>query len=75
MMEILNNYSGLFALLAFLATVIVPFYIYRKQKRDERQAMQDEYDAISETERFPMSIDEREYYAKRRKLAKGLKRK
>lgn len=32
-MESLNEYSGLFSLLAVVASVIVPFWIYRKQKK------------------------------------------
>lgn len=71
----LNDYSGLFALLAFLAAVIVPFCIYRKQKKDDRQAMRDEYDARNDVSRFPMSPEDREYYTKKGKLEKGLRRK
>ena len=74
-LERLNDYSGLFALLAFLAATIVPFLIYWKQKKDERRAMKDELDAMNETFRFPMSYEERETYTKRRKLEKSLKRK
>ena len=40
----LNNYAGLFSLLALLAAIIVPFSIYRKNKQDARQ------DAIDELE-------------------------
>lgn len=36
-MELLNEYSGLFSLLAVVASVIVPFWIYRKQKKDHLQ--------------------------------------
>ena len=65
----LNDYSGLFALLAFLAATIVPFCIYRKQKKDERQSMKDEYEAMNDISRFPMSHEEREYYTKKRLLS------
>ena len=34
-MEILNEYSGLFSLLAVVVSVIVPFWIYRKQKKEQ----------------------------------------
>lgn len=36
-MEILNEYSGLFSLLAVVASVIVPFWIYRKQKKEQEK--------------------------------------
>ncbi len=73
--ERLNDYSGLFALLAFLAAAIVPIRVYRKQKRDERRAMKDELDAMDDVSRFSMTAEDREYYAKRGKLEKSLKRK
>lgn len=71
----LNDFSGLFALLAFLAAAIVPFCIYHKQKNDERQSMKDEYEAMNQISQFPMSHEEREYYTKKSKLEKGLRRK
>lgn len=74
-MERLNNYAGLFSLLAVLAAIIVPCVIYRKGRKDERKAMKDELDALNETARFPMTYDEREFYTKRSKLEKGLRRK
>lgn len=36
-MESLNEYSGLFSLLAVVASVIVPFWIYRKQKKEQEK--------------------------------------
>ena len=36
-MECLNEYSGLFSLLAVVASVIVPFWIYRKQKKEQEK--------------------------------------
>lgn len=36
-MEILNEYSGLFSLLAVVVSVIVPFWIYRKQKKEQEK--------------------------------------
>ena len=39
-MEILNQYSGLFALLAVVAAVVVPVVLYKKQKRDAALAEQ-----------------------------------
>lgn len=36
-MEILNEYSGLFSLLVVVASVIVPFWIYRKQKKEQEK--------------------------------------
>ena len=42
MMEFLNNCSGLFSLFAALASVIVPLWIYRKQKKEHLQDLKDE---------------------------------
>lgn len=36
-MESLNEYSGLFSLLAVVVSVIVPFWIYRKQKKEQEK--------------------------------------
>ncbi len=73
--EGLNDYSGLFALLAALAATIVPIRVYKKEKRDKRQEMRDEYEAMNEMSRFSMTPEERAHYTKRSKLEKGLRRK
>lgn len=36
-MDFLNEYSGLFSLLAVVVSVIVPFWIYRKQKKEQEK--------------------------------------
>ena len=74
-MEFLNEYSGLFSLLAVVASIIVPFWIYRKQKKQQLQDLQDEYEAIEKTSIFPMSIAEKEYYSRKNYLEKKLRRK
>lgn len=71
----LNDYAGLFSLLAVLTSIIVPYAIYKKGRNDERQALQDELEAREENSFFPMSIEEREYYAKNKTLRKKLNRK
>ena len=66
----LNDYAGLFSLLAMIAAIIVPYCVYKKERNDrsnaERQAMQDELEAIEQNSRFPMSIEAREYFTKKR---------
>ena len=74
-MELLNEYSGLFSLLAVVASVIVPFWIYRKQKKEQKQDLKDELDAMEENPFFPMGLDEREHYERKSYLAKKLRRK
>ena len=74
-MEFLNEYSGLFSLLAVVASIIVPFWIYRKQKKEHLQDLKDEYDAMEENSIFPMGLDEREYYSRKNYLEKKLRRK
>lgn len=88
-MEILNEYSGLFSLLAVVASVVaivVSVVIYRKQKKDQEhfyqmqqndllQDLRDEYEAIESTSMFPMSFAERGYYGRKSFLEKKLGRK
>ena len=77
-MEFLNEYSGLFSLLAVVASIVsivVSVMIYRKQKKDYLQDLKDEYEAIEKTSIFPMSIAEKEYYRRKNYLEKKLRRK
>lgn len=77
-MEFLNEYSGLFSLLAVVASIVsivVSVMIYRKQKKDHLQDLKDEYDAIEKTSMFPMSIAEKEYFIHESCLQKKLRRK
>ena len=70
----LNECAGLFALLALIAAIIVPTYIYKRQRRNEREAAQEELEAMKENEGFPMSIEDRNFYVKKRMLEKKAKR-
>lgn len=77
-MEFLNEYSGLFSLLAVVASIVsivVPVVIYRKQKKQQLQDLQDELEAIEEHSGFSMGHDEREYYSRKNYLEKKLRRK
>ena len=77
-MEFLNEYSGLFSLLAVMASVVaivVSVVIFNKQKKDHLQDLKDEYEAIENTSIFPMSIAEKEYYSRKNYLEKKLRRK
>ena len=76
-MEFLNEYSGLFSLLAVVASIVsivVSVIIYRKQKKQQLQDLQDEYEAIESNTMFPMSLAEREYYGRKKYLEKKLRR-
>ena len=70
----LNNLAGLFSLLAVLAAVIVPIVLYKKGRKNERQAMQDELDAMNANAQFPMSENEREFYIRKTVLEKRSKK-
>ena len=77
-MECLNEFSGLFSLLAVVASVVaivVSVVIFNKQKKDHLQDLKDEYEAIEKTSIFPMSIAEKEYYSRKNYLEKKLRRK
>lgn len=71
----LNNYSGLFSLLAVIAAVVVPIVIYWKQCRDERQNAIDELNAMNDVSRFPMTDSQRNYYIRKEILEKKIKKK
>lgn len=73
--ESLNNYAGLLSLLAVLAAIVVPCVIYKKERNDERQAMQDELEAMEDNSRFPMGMEERKYFTKKETLKKRINRK
>ena len=88
-MEFLNEYSGLFSLLAVVASIVsivVSVIIYRKQQKQQEnfyqkqqndllQDLRDEYEAIESTSMFPMSLPERGYYGRKSFLEKKLGRK
>ena len=77
-MECLNEFSGLFSLLAVVTSVVaimVAVVIYRKQKKEHLQDLKDELDAMEENSNFPMGLDEREYYGRKSYLEKKLRRK
>lgn len=75
MIESLNNYAGLFSLLAVLVSFFVPIVIYKKERKAKRLAMKDELEAMQDNSRFPMSQEKRKYFTRKRTLEKGLKRK
>ncbi len=72
LMETLNNFAGLFSLLAVLAAIVVPIVLYKIERKHDRQAKQDELEAMNGTSRFPMSNDERLWYTRKHQLEKEL---
>lgn len=77
-MECLNEYSGLFSLLAVVASVaaiLVAVVIYRKQKQQLLQDLKDELEAIEQYSTFPMGHNEREHFVRKSYLQKKLGRK
>ena len=76
MVEWLNNCAGLFSLLAVLAAVIIPIVLYKRQKRDaflaekrreqrEKEAARIRLEAMNDVSKFPMSHEDRQYYAEK----------
>lgn len=63
-MEFLNQYSGLFSLLAVLATIIVPIVIFKKQRKHDEAAEKRSIERERDAER---RRKEKEQYAKREK--------
>ena len=58
-LEWLNSYSGLLALLA----VVAPFVIYYKQKKDQQRDWEDELEGYENNSMFPMNNNDRDYSA------------
>lgn len=75
MFECLNKCSGLFSLFAALASVIVPLWIYRKQKKEHLQDLKDELEAMEDNSVFPIGHDDRELFTHKSSLQKKLRRK
>lgn len=73
-MELLNEYSGLFSLIAAIASIVVPLAIYYKQSQDRKKELEDEYDAMKGVDTLPMSMDERKHYTRKGFLEKQLKK-
>lgn len=73
-MEWLNILSLVFSFIAAIAAIAVPLAIYRKQNKDRRKELMDEYEAMKGVDRFPMSMDEREHFARKSFLEKQLRR-
>ena len=76
-MGCLNEFSGWFALLAVVTSVVaimVAVVIYRKQKKEHLQDLKDELDAMEENSVFPMGLAERKYYGRKSYLKKKLGR-
>ena len=77
-MELLNEYSGLFSLLAVVTSVVaivVAVVIYRKQKQQQLQDLKDELEAIEQYSALPMGHNEREHFVRKCYLQKKLRRK
>lgn len=73
-MEALNEYSGLFSLLAVIAAVFIPIIIYYKEKCDKKSERRDEYEAMKTMDKYPMTPEEREHYSKMSRFEKEFKK-
>jgi hypothetical protein len=76
-MEWINENSGLLSLVAAIAAVagiFVPFIIRWLDKKEKRQELLEEYDIRKSMDIFPMSHEEREFYAQREILKNKLKK-
>ena len=76
--ELINDNAGVIAVFSFVAAIIVPIVIYRKQRkdaiRDAKQDAQDQLDAMDEVSRFPINSAAHQHYAKKEYLRKKANR-
>lgn len=86
MLDFLNDFSGLFSLLAVVASVAIPFLIYKMQRKNEKvaernrileelQNAEDELDSLREHIPFPLSESQRAKQTRISYLEKRLNRK
>ena len=76
-MECLNEFSGLFSLLAVVTSVVaimVAVVIYRKQTKEHLQDLKEELDAMEDNSVFPMGLAERKKKERKSYLKKKLRR-
>lgn len=73
-MEFLNNYSGLFALLALLVSIIVPFWIYHMQQVEERHELQDELEMLNKHDAIKTNPELRQREARSECIKRRLRR-
>jgi preprotein translocase subunit YajC len=73
-MEFLNNYSGLFALLALLVSVVVPFWIYHMQQVEERHELQDELEMLNKHDAIMTNQNIRQRDARKECIKRRLRR-
>lgn len=71
----LNSYAGLFSLLALLAAIVVPIAIYQNQRKNEKQDLQDELDALNEFAGKAFHEEAKRHFINKTTLEKKLKRK
>ena len=71
----LNQFNGILSLCAVLAAIIVPYIIYKKQRKDNLQSIKDELEAMNDMSLFPMSGSHRERYTRQSYLKRQLKHK
>lgn len=56
----LNEYAGMFSLLAVLAAVIIPMIVYWLERRDYKKSIRNKLEASRENDIFPMPMSESE---------------
>ena len=84
MMEWINENSELITIIAAVASVIaaiasifgvfVPFIIRRIEKKEREKELLDEYEIRESMSKFPMTYEERNYFAHKEILKKKLKK-
>lgn len=74
-MDFLNQYAGLFSLIAAVAAVVIPVLIYCKQRADVKREKQNELDSMNEISRFgSMDTSMTDFFIRKNSLEKDLKK-
>ncbi len=74
LLKSLNEFAGFFSLLAAIAAIVIPFIIYRIERKNARQDALDKLDAINSNSRFPMPQDLKGFYTEKSYLEKKIEK-
>lgn len=70
----INTNAGVFSLLAVIATIVIPIWIYRRNRKEELQQMQDRYEEMERLQSVAWPSDAKDQIIEKEVLKKAIKR-